>query len=296
MDILAAQLFAGVSLAALLLLIALGLTFTFGQMKVVNMAHGEFLMAGAYTAYVVQNLLGTGRAGMSILVSLPVAFLVGGGIGLGLERLLIRHFYGRSLDTLLLTWGVSLMLQQTARVIFGAPNVEVRAPTWLAGGLHIGTLVLPYARLFILALVAVSIAAVWTFLNRLPHGRRMRAVMENRRLAATSGIDTSRIDAGTFFLGSGLAGMAGVALTLIGSIGPTLGANYLIDAFLVVVVGGLGQIKGTVLAALGLGVFNAMVEYETQASLAKVLIFVLIVAFLQLRPQGLVAMRTRALA
>lgn len=293
MDILVSQLFVGVSVGAVLLLIALGLTFTFGQMGVINMAHGEFIMAGAYTAYMLGSSLGpTG----SLLVGFPVAFAVAGGMGLALEASLIRRLYGRPLDTLLVTWGVSLILQQVARDLFGAPDVEVKAPAWLSGGVAVGGVTLPDARLFILGIVVVSIVGIWVFLNRLPEGRRMRAVMQNRQLAGCTGIPTDRVDRTTFFIGSGLAGVAGVALTLLGSIGPTLGTNYIVDAFLVVVVGGLGQLKGAVIAAFCLGILDASVEYWTHASFAKVVVFVAIVAFLQARPRGIVALRTRSLA
>lgn len=286
------QLFAGISVGAVLLLIALGLTFTFGQMNVINMAHGEFIMAGAYTAYMVQGVAG---GDVSLLVALPVAFVVAGLMGLALEVALIRRFYGRPLDTLLLTWGVSLVLQQLARDLFGASNVQVRAPEWLTGGVTLLGVRMASARLFILALVVATVAGIWVYLTRSAQGRRTRAVVQNRRLAAVSGIATERADRWTFFIGSGLAGVAGVALTLLGSIGPTLGTNYIVDAFLVVVVGGLGQLKGAVLAAAALGTLNAFVEYGTQASVAKVVVFLAIVAFLQARPQGLFVLRTRAL-
>lgn len=292
MDTLFSQAFTGLSVGSVLLLIALGLTFTFGQMGVINMAHGELIMAGAYTAYVVQGAVG---GDVSLLVALPLAFLIAGVVGVALERVLIRRFYGRPLDTLLVTWGVSLILQQVARDVFGAPNVQVRAPSWLAGGVRVAGVDLPLARLFILGLVAVTVAGIWVYLNRLREGRRMRAVMQNRQLAAVSGVATQRVDQRTFFVGSGLAGVAGVALTLLGSIGPTLGTGYIVDAFLVVVVGGLGQLKGAVLAALALGLLNAFVEYGTGASFARVAVFVAIVAFLQVRPQGLFVFRSRAL-
>ena len=292
MDVTLSQLFTGLCVGAVLLLIALGLTFTFGQMNVVNMAHGEFIMAGAYTAYMLQGPI---SGGTSLLIALPVAFVLAGAMGLVLERLLVRRFYGRPLDTLLLTWGISLMLQQLARDLFGAPNVQVRAPSWLGGGITLAGVRMPYARLFILALVVAAVVGIWLYLTRLPQGRRMRAVMQNRQLASCSGIATDRVDRWTFFIGSGLAGVAGVALTLLGSIGPTLGTNYIVDAFLVVVVGGLGQLRGAVIAAFALGVLNAFVEYGTQASLAKVVVFVAIVGFLQVRPQGLFVLRTRAL-
>jgi len=275
------QLPIGLSIGAVLLLIALGLTFTFGQMGVINMAHGEFIMAGAYTAFLIGDLL----------LALPAAFLVAGVMGLILERAAIRHFYGRPLDTLLLTWGVSLVLQQLARDLFGAPNVQVPAPSWLSGGVGI----LPYNRLFIMALAVAGVVAVWAYLTRTGLGRRTQAVVQNRQLAATSGIDTGRVDMLTFFIGSGLAGIAGVALTLIGPVGPALGTYYIVDAFLVVVAGGLGQLKGAVLAATGLGLLNSYAEFWSDASLAKVIVFAVVIAFLQIRPQGLFVLRSRVL-
>ena len=275
------QLPIGLSIGAVLLLIALGLTFTFGQMGVINMAHGEFIMAGAYTAFLIGDLL----------LALPAAFLVAGVMGLILERAAIRHFYGRPLDTLLLTWGVSLVLQQLARDLFGAPNVQVPAPSWLSGGVGI----LPYNRLFIMALAVAGVVAVWLYLTRTGLGRRTQAVVQNRQLAATSGIDTGRVDMLTFFIGSGLAGIAGVALTLIGPVGPALGTYYIVDAFLVVVAGGLGQLRGAVLAAIGLGLLNSYAEFWSDASLAKVIVFAVVIAFLQIRPQGLFVLRSRVL-
>jgi urea transport system permease protein len=292
MDIYLSQLFTGLSVGSVLLLIALGLTFTFGQMGVINLAHGELIMAGAYTAYMVGGVFGQS---VSLLVALPVAFALAGTMGLVLERVLIRRLYGRPLDTLLVTWGVSLVLQQLARDIFGAPNVNAKAPEWLGGGLEVAGATLPYARLFIIALVAASVTGIWLYMTRLPQGRRMRAVMQNRQLAACSGIATQSVDQRTFFIGSGLAGMAGVALTLLGPIGPSLGTAYIVDAFLVVVAGGLGQLRGAVFAAIGLGVLESLVEFKTQASLAKVIAFVAVVALLQVRPQGLVSVRSRAL-
>jgi urea transport system permease protein len=285
------QLPIGLSIAAALLLIALGLTFTFGQMGVINMAHGEFIMAGAYTAYMMQDIAGS----EAVVVALPVAFAVAGLMGVALERLAIRRFYGRPLDTLLLTWGVSLVLQQLARDLFGAPNVNVKAPGWLAGRYDLGGAVVPYTRLFIMALAIVCVVGIWAYMNRSKQGRRMRAVMQNRELAACSGVITERVDQLTFFIGSGLAGVAGVALTLIGSVGPTLGTNYIVDAFLVVVAGGLGQLRGAVLAALALGLLNSYAEFWTDASLAKVIVFASIIAFLQFRPQGMFVLRSRAL-
>jgi urea transport system permease protein len=288
------QLFTGISIGAVLLLIALGLALTFGQMNVINMAHGEFIMAGAYTVFVLQKAITD--AGASLLVALPVAFLVSGAMGVVLEYLLIRRLYARPLDTLLVTWGVSLMLQQAARDIFGAPNVQTHAPSLLTGDVKVGSLVLPSSRLFILALALLAVAALSLVLKLSPLGRRIRAVMQNRDLAAVSGIPTGRVDRLTFFIGSGLAGIAGVALTLVGPIGPTMGTNIIVDAFLVVVVGGIGHLKGTVIVAFALGILQSMVEYSTTLSVAKVLVFLAIVAFLQWRPQGLFTLRTRSLA
>ncbi|MBD7980318.1 urea ABC transporter permease subunit UrtB [Oerskovia merdavium] len=294
MDVLFSQLFAGLSLGSVLLLAALGLALTFGQMGVINMAHGELMMAGAYTAFVVQGVVSD--AGLSLLVSLPVGFLVGGLLGLLLEVTLISRMYRRPLDTLLVTWGVALVLQQVARDVFGAPNVDVRAPSWLSGAVEIFGVGMPRTRVFILVLALVCVGVLALVLRTTPLGRRIRAVVQNRDLAEASGISTRRTDRLTFFIGSGVAGVAGVALTLLGSIGPTLGTNYIVDAFLVVVAGGIGQIKGTVIAAFGLGILQATFEYSTTASVAKVLVFVVIVLFLQVRPQGLVTVRTRSLA
>ena len=295
MEIFLSQLFIGLSVASILLLVALGLTFTFGQMNVINMAHGEFVMAGAYTTYVIQGTLGASFVTLGFLVALPLAFLVGGALGVVLEWVLIRRLSGRPLDTLLATFGVALILQQVARDVFGASNVQVRAPAFLDGAITVAGVSMSYTRLFIIALVGVCLAAIWAHLGRSPAGRRMRAVMQNRDLAAASGVRTPRVDRRTFFIGSGLAGVAGVAVTLLGSVGPTLGTNYLIDAFLVVIVGGLGRLRGAVMAAVALGLFNAYVEYGTDASIAKAAAFALIVVFLQFRPQGLVVQRARGL-
>jgi urea transport system permease protein len=295
MEVFFSQLFTGLSVASILLLVALGLTFTFGQMNVINMAHGEFIMAGAYTTYVLQTTFGSALATVAFAAALPLAFAIAGTLGLILEWTLIRRLYGRPLDTLLVTWGVSLMLQQLARDIFGAPNVQVTAPAFLDGGLTISSVTMPYPRLFIIAVVGVAVVAIWAYLSALPQGRRMRAVMQNRELAAASGVRTPRVDRTTFFIGSGLAGIAGVAVTLLGSIGPTLGTGYIIDAFLVVIVGGLGQLRGAIAAAVALGVINAFIEYGTNASVAKAAVFALIVAFLQFRPQGLFVQRARGL-
>jgi len=295
MTVILNQSFTGISIGAVLLLIALGLTLTFGQMGVINMAHGEFIMTGAYTTYVLQKSISS--AGISLLVALPVAFVVAGLMGALLEWLLIRRLYTRPLDTLLVTWGVSLMLQQLARDIFGAPNVQTHAPDLLTGNISVGGgITLANSRLFILGLALLSVLALTLILRTTPLGRRIRAVVQNRDLAEVSGIATGQVDRITFFIGSGLAGVAGVALTLVGPIGPTMGTNYIVDAFLVVVVGGIGQLKGSVITAFALGVLQSVLEYSTTVSVAKVMVLVAIVAFLQWRPQGLYTLRTRSLA
>ncbi|MCT9008711.1 MULTISPECIES: urea ABC transporter permease subunit UrtB [Streptomyces] len=297
MTVILGQLFTGVSIGAVLLLIALGLSLTFGQMNVINMAHGEFIMAGAYTTYVLQKSIS--GAGISLIVALPVAFLVSGALGALLEWLLIRRLYLRPLDTLLVTWGVSLMLQQLARDIFGAPNVQTRAPDVLTGHITViggdDPLTFANSRLFILGLAVTAVVALSLTLRLTPLGRRIRAVVQNRDLAEVSGISTGRVDRTAFFIGSGLAGVAGVALTLVGPIGPTMGTNVIIDAFLVIVVGGIGQLKGSVIVAFVLGALQSVLEYSTTVSVAKVLVLVAIVAFLQWRPQGLYTLRTRSL-
>ncbi|RQO47384.1 urea ABC transporter permease subunit UrtB [Rhodococcus sp. KBW08] len=293
MDVVIGQLFTGLSIGSILLLAALGLSLTFGQMGVINMAHGEFIMAGSYTAYVVQQVISNATG--SLIISLLVGFVVGGLMGVVLEVVLVSRMYHRPLDTLLVTFGVGLILQQLARDIFGAPAVNVSAPTWLSGGVDIFGAVVPKTRIFILVLAIAAVIALSVALKQSSMGRRIRAVVQNRDLAETSGISSRRTDITTFFLGSGLAGVAGVALTLIGSTSPTIGQSYLIDAFLVVVVGGLGQMKGAVIAAFALGILNSFIEYSTTASIAKVIVFVIIVVFLQVRPQGLFAIKTRSL-
>lgn len=293
MDVVIGQLFTGLSIGSILLLAALGLSLTFGQMGVINMAHGEFIMAGSYTAYVVQQVVSS--AGASLFISLVVGFVVGGLMGVLLEATLIRRMYHRPLDTLLVTFGVGLVLQQLARDIFGAPAVNVVAPSWLTGGVEILGAVVPKTRIFILVLAIVAVAVLSFALAKTSMGRRIRAVVQNRDLAETSGISSRRTDVTTFFIGSGLAGVAGVALTLIGSTSPTIGQSYLIDAFLVVVIGGLGRLSGAVVAAFALGILNSFIEYSTTASIAKVIVFVLIVIFLQVRPQGLFVAKTRSL-
>jgi urea transport system permease protein len=292
------QLFNGVSLSSILLLISLGLAFSFGLMRVINMAHGEMIMVGAYATYLTHNLFvgWFGPAGVSSYfpVALLAAFIVTAALGLLLEITLVRYLYGRPLDTLLATWGVGLILQQAARSIFGAPNVQVTSPPWLSGGLRVATGVLmPYKRLFIIALAVVCLAGIYLYLYRTLNGRRTRAVMQDRGMAACLGVASRRVDAATFAIGSGLAGVAGCALTLIGPVGPALGTYYIVDAFMVVVLGGVGRLPGTIIAALLIGVFNTLFELGSTANMGKVLVFLLIIAFLQWKPAGLVALRTR---
>jgi urea transport system permease protein len=264
-------------------------------MGVINMAHGEFIMAGAYVPYVLQTTLFEGTKGLAVVVALPVAFVVAGLMGVVMERLLLRRMSGRPLDTLLVTFGVSLILQQLAKDLFSANNKEVATPTFLRGQTELLGVTLTHTRLFVLLVVLLSMAGVAVFLSKLAAGRRMRAVMQNRDLAAVSGLPVSRVDATTFFLGSGLAGVAGVAVSLIGSVGTGTGTAYILFAFLVVIVGGVGSLKGAVIAALALGILNSYVEYLTSSILAKAAVFAFVILFLQWRPNGIVSFRTRGL-
>lgn len=293
MDVVISQIFTGTSYGAVLLVIALGLALTFGQMGVINMAHGEFLMAGAYAAYVTQVVIG--NADFSLLIAIPVAFVIAGLLGLLLELTVIQWMYHRPLDTLLVTFGVSLVLQQGARDLFGAQAKAVQGPGWLDGHLMILGYRYPYDQMFILLVTVLCVAGVAALFKYAAFGRQIRATVQSRDLAETLGISTRKVDRLTFFLGSGLAGIAGVAVTLITATSSTLGADYIIWAFLVVVVGGIGQIKGAVIAAFALGVIRAFLTYYTDGSMAVVLTFLLVVLFLQLRPQGLFALRTRSL-
>jgi urea transport system permease protein len=381
MDLLYDTLFNGLAIGSVLVLAALGLAVVFGLMGVINMAHGELMMLGAYTTFVVQNLFKNGPLELFfpiyILVAIPLAFLVSGLAGLLLEKTVIRRLYGRPLETLLATWGVSLILQQFVRSVssafalglllavglglllpritpkawwgqrwtpllgvgnwvvsallgislasglgtiraldqpwFSARNIDVTAPEWLRGSIDLGALNMPSARLFILALTGVALAAVTWFLQKSVWGIRIRAVTQNRSMSDCLGIPTERVDALTFLVGSGLAGVAGVAVTLLGSVGPNLGGNYIVDCFMVVVLGGVGKLLGTVVAALGIGVLsyiigsgslllvwpampaglNETVTFFATTSMAKVLVFALIVVFLQFRPAGLFPQKGR---
>lgn len=299
MSAISLSLFNGLSLGSILLLIALGLAITFGLMGVINMAHGELIMVGAYATYVMQSffsgILPEQYFDLYFLISIPVAFAIAAGFGVIIEVSLIRFLYNRPLDSLLATWGIGLILQQLARSIFGAPNVGVKAPHFLDGGLHLGELVLPFTRIFIIVLVVICLISIYLFFYHTAYGRRIRAVMQNRQMAECLGVKTRKVDLITFAIGSGFAGIAGCALTLLGPIGPTIGTNYIIDAFMVVVVGGVGALAGAVFGAFGIGFFNTFFEYLTSTSIGKVLIFMVIIAFLQWKPAGLVRSRTRAL-
>ncbi len=375
-------LFNGISIGAVLLIAALGLAIVFGLMGVINMAHGELMMLGAYTTFIVQNgfkPLGGLLFDSYIFIALPLAFLVAAAVGLILERGVIRYLYGRPLETLLATWGVSLILQQFVRSVnwvliiglivfcvlffgalwilsrrqdyqrirnwivavmlplslgiavaigvvlgntfklavtkpwFGAQNVDVTAPKWLQGGLPIGSFQLPYARLFIIALTILCVAGVYLFLQRSAWGLRIRSVTQNRSMSACLGIPTAKVDAITFAIGSGLAGVAGCAVSLLGSVGPNTGQNYIVNTFMVVVVGGVGKLVGSIVAALAIGITDYLIGSGTLAlmltpvkpladfftffattSMAKVMVFALIIAFLQVRPGGIFPQKGRS--
>ena len=295
-----AQLFNGLSTTSILLLIALGLAITFGVMGVINMAHGELMMLGAYSAYVLQNIfvkyLPEHYFGYYFLVALPVAFVTAGLAGWLLERTLIRRLYGRPLETLLATWGISLILQQLMRQTFGANNVEVRSPGWLTGQLSAGVgLEFPYLRLFIIGFTALSITLVYMLLFRTSLGLKIRAVTQNRAMSAALGIRTRKVDAYTFALGSGLAGLAGCILSLMGSVGPTTGQNYIVDAFMVVVLGGVGKLAGAIAGSFAIGEFNTLLESFSTATMGKVLVFALVILFLQWKPSGMFPPKVRSL-
>jgi urea transport system permease protein len=293
-----ANLFQGISLGSVLLLAAIGLAITFGVMGVINMAHGEMIMVGAYVTFVVQQLfrafLPPGLIDLYLITAVPAAFLFAGLLGVILERCLIRFLYGRPLETLLATWGVSLILQQAVRTIFGSPNKEVANPSWMTGGFDpIGGFTVTWNRLYIIGFCAVVLCALALILNRTRFGLQMRAVTQNRDMAAAMGIRTARIDALTFGLGSGIAGMAGVALSQIGNVSPNLGQTYIVDSFLVVVFGGVGNLMGTLVGALSLGIVNKLLEPFAGAVLGKIVVLVAIILFIQRRPRGLFALKGR---
>ena len=291
--------FTGISLGSILLLVALGLAITYGLMGVINMAHGELMMIGAYATYVVQNLfrshLPEAAFGYYILAAIPVSFLAAAAVGAVLERGVIRWLYGRPLETLLATWGISLILMQAVRNIFGAQNVPVENPAWLSGGVAVmSNLTLPYNRIAIIVFAMLVLAGVAALIAHTRLGLFVRGVTQNRKMAACMGVNTARIDTYAFALGSGIAGLAGCALSQVGNVGPDLGQSYIVDSFMVVVLGGVGQLAGTVYAALGLGVLNKLLEGWQGAVLAKIMVLVFIVIFIQKRPQGIFAMKGRS--
>jgi urea transport system permease protein len=294
----AGLLFSGISLGSILLLAALGLAITYGLMGVINMAHGELIMVGAYTTYVVQNLVRSHAPGSFdwyLVAAIPAAFVVAALVGMILERTVIRYLYGRPLETLLATWGISLILMQTVRSIFGAQNVTVENPSWMSGGIELlPSVILPWNRVLIILFAAGVLVAMWLVLTRTRLGLFVRGVTQNRAMASCVGVPTGRVDTLAFGLGCGIAGLAGVALSQIGNVGPDLGQAYIIDSFMVVVLGGVGQLAGTVVAALGLGFVNKVLESWSGAVLAKIAVLVFIIFFIQKRPQGLFALKGRA--
>ncbi|MCA0030738.1 urea ABC transporter permease subunit UrtB [Mesorhizobium sp. B263B2A] len=287
----------GISLGSVLLLAAIGLAITFGVMGVINMAHGEMVMLGAYTTFVVQQVIRTSFPGLfdwSLVIALPLAFLVAAIVGLAIERGVIRFLYGRPLETLLATWGVSLILQQAVRSIFGPTNQEVGNPSWMSGSFNVGQLAITWNRLWILVFALTVFAVLLYVMKRTPWGLQMRAVTANRRMAASMGIRTPWVDALTFALGSGIAGIAGVALSQIDNVSPNLGRGYIIDSFMVVVFGGVGNLWGTLVGAFSLGIVNKFLEPYAGAVLGKIVVLVLIILFIQKRPRGLFALKGRA--
>ena len=288
----------GISLGSILLLVALGLAITYGLMGVINMAHGELMMIGAYATYAVQNIFKAwlpGAFDWYIAVAVPVSFFSAALVGALLERTVIRWLYGRPLETLLATWGISLILMQTVRTLFGAQNVGVENPSWLSGGVQVlPNLTLPFNRLAILAFAALVLAGVALLISRTRLGLFVRGVTQNRRMAACVGVNTARVDTVAFALGAGIAGLAGCALSQVGNVGPDLGQGYIVDSFMVVVLGGVGQLAGTVYAGLGLGLLNKLLEGWSGAVLAKIMVLVFIVIFIQKRPQGIFALKGRS--
>ena len=292
------NLFYGISLGSVLLLAALGLAITFGLMRVINMAHGEMLMLGAYSTYVVQNAFQSSAPALFdwyIVAALPAAFAVCFAVGVALERTVVRFLYGRPLETLLATWGISLVLIQIVRLTFGAANVTVANPSFLSGGYQLFPgVVLPYSRIAVIVFVVFVVGFVALVLQKTPVGLQVRAIQQNRDMAAAMGIATRRVDTWTFGLGSGVAGLGGVALSQLGNVGPELGQSHIVDSFMVVVLGGVGNIAGTILGAIGLGMTNKLLEPVAGAVLGKIIILAFIILFIQKRPQGIFALKGRA--
>ncbi|MEO0004286.1 MAG: urea transporter permease subunit UrtB [Pseudomonadota bacterium] len=291
------QMFTGFSLGSILLLAALGLAITYGLMGVINMAHGELIMIGAYATYLVQLAFRhylPGAFDWYLLAALPLSFLASALVGAAMERSVIRFLYGRPLETLLATWGISLVLMQGVRSLFGAQNVGVENPSWMSGGITLlGSLTLPWNRIIIIGFAFAVLLAVALLIGRTRLGLFVRGVTQNRPIASCMGVNTARIDTYAFALGSGIAGLAGCALSQVGNVGPDLGQNYIVDSFMVVVLGGVGQLAGTVYAALGLGLLNKLLEGWAGAVLAKIAVLVFIIVFIQKRPQGIFALKGR---
>ena len=292
------RVFAGISLGSILMLAAMGLAITYGLLGVINMAHGEMIMIGAYATYATQSLVRQVAPGIFDwypILALPVAFMVCALVGILIERLVIRFLYGRPLETLLATWGISLILIQAIRQIFGPQNVGIENPGWMSGGIAFSSLVLPWNRIAIIVFAMLVLAAVALVLSRTRLGLFVRGVTQNRPMAGAIGVPTGMVDMLAFGLGSGIAGLAGVALSQVGNVGPELGQAYIIDSFIVVVAGGVGQLTGAVVAGLGLGVLSKFMEPSLGAVISKILILVLVIGFIQRRPQGLFALRGRAM-
>ena len=290
------RLFSGLSLGSILLLAAMGLAITYGLLGVINLAHGEMLMIGAYATYVTQQLFVNhlpNYLDLYVIAAIPVAFFSSAVIGVMLERTVIRWLYGRPLETLLATWGISLFLIQLVRQIFGAQNVEVSNPAWLSGGVEIWNVVMPFNRIAIIVFAVIVLTGIWLVISQTRLGLFIRSVTQNRSMASCVGVNTAKVDMLAFGLGSGIAGLAGVALSQVGNVGPDLGQAYIIDSFMVVVLGGVGQLAGTVYAALGLGAFSKLIEPGVGAVLTKIIILVFIIAVIQKRPQGLFALKGR---
>lgn len=291
-------LFNGLSLGSIYLLVALGLSVTFGLMGVINMAHGEFIMIGAYMTYVMQEIFVSvfGKSGnLYYIAAIPFAFLVTFLMGCIMEKTLITRLYGRKVDSLLATWGISLILQQSARSIFGSQGVNVTAPDFLRSGLQIGPCTFAYNRLFIIGMVVVCLVAVWLLMNKTSFGAQMRATMQNRSMAQCMGINSKRVDCLTFAIGSGLAGVAGCSIALLGSVDSTVGQNYIVYSFMTVVLGGVGNLLGTVIGAMIIGFSSIIVESYQSASIARAIVLLIIIVFLQFRPKGLFVIRSRSL-
>jgi urea transport system permease protein len=286
------QVFNGLSVASIYVLAALGLALSFGLMRVINMAHGEIVMVGGYVAFLVMRLL---PGPLGVPAAMLAAFLVAGAMGALLETTLIRPLTDRPLDTLLATWGVSLIVQQAARDLFGATGVSVTAPAWMGSAVSLGPLSLPITRLFILASAILVLAALTLFLSKTRVGLLVRAVNQDRPTASAMGVSVRGVDMLVFALGSAVAGLAGVVLALLGPVTPSVGQSYVVPAFLVVIMGGLGSIRGTTSAAIIIGLFTALAQIFVDVSFAQVLMLAFVIVFLQFRPQGVVAIRSRAL-